>query len=112
MCIAQDRTQIMQVFASLYIMSAHCFLCDTGWCKKKYKYWLVCIFLLYTDMLMVPSSSLRSCISRKGSSLSSDSFSTVNCELLYNYITMDTSSFFSDPNHVEVVIAMCKQVGI
>ena len=31
---------------------------------------------------------------------------------MYNYITTDTSSFLSDPKHVEVVIAMCKQVCI
>ena len=34
------------------------------------------------------------------------------CPVMYNYITTDTSSFLSDPNHVEVVITMCKQVCV
>ena len=40
------------------------------------------------------------------------SLPTEFCPVMYSYITTDTSSFLSDPNHVEVVIALYKQVCV
>ena len=54
-------------------------LCVTGWCDAKERYWLVCVVFWYIDVVMVPSESWHSSTSRKGSILSSDPFSTVNC---------------------------------
>ena len=54
-------------------------LCVTGWCDAKEKYWLVCVVFRYTNVVTVPSDSRHRSTSRKGSILSSDSSSTVNC---------------------------------
>ena len=44
-------------------------LCAVGWWDVKERYWLVCVAFRYTDVVTVPSQSLQSCTSRKGSLL-------------------------------------------
>ena len=47
-------------------------------------------------------------------SLSSPSFPTCPemMSVLYNFVKADTNAFLSNPKHIEIILAMCKQVSI